>query len=193
MTQLPHVSFRVQEFAHENSRVVIVSELTESRDNSVCAVCHRHIALNASGLVRIHGQKLNRCPGSWQAPIFISSFQDLSTIPPTTDASLNHANLARSHVKTIKRIPRAARINAAKKLASIIEDVVALNDETSWNRLFPLHHAAFGPRLGVVDAGMSLEQSTTRSERKLIAYLPYPNGTNRTKSRKLIPNFLWTL
>ena len=36
----------------------IEGELTESRDNSVCAVCHRHIALNASGLVRINCQKL---------------------------------------------------------------------------------------------------------------------------------------
>ena len=77
--------------------------------NPVYAVCHRHFALNASGIVRRHGQKLNRCPGLWQDPIFSSSFQDRSTLPPTPDPSLNQANLAISHVKSIKRIPRAAR------------------------------------------------------------------------------------
>ena len=114
----------------------IEGQPTESRGNPVCAVCHRHFALNASGLVRIHGQKLNRCPGSWQAPIFNSSFQDRSTLPPAPDPSLNQASLARSHVKYIKRIHRAARTNAARIFASIIEEVIALNDETSWNRLF---------------------------------------------------------
>ena len=93
LADVEEVKQKLESGANYLSGSKIEGELTESRDSPVSAVCHRHIALNASGLVRIHGQRLNRCPGSWQAPIFISSFQDLSTIPPTSDASLIQENL----------------------------------------------------------------------------------------------------
>ena len=55
---------------------------------------------------------------------------------PQIESQENQVNLTKSQAKTIKRIPRASRTNAARKLASVIEEVVALNDLASWNRLF---------------------------------------------------------
>ena len=39
-------------------------------------------------------------------------------------------------VKTVKRIPRASQDIAARKMATILQDIISLNDAPSWNGLY---------------------------------------------------------
>ena len=121
--------------------------------SSRCTVCRRLTALTKAGLIRVHGPVDNRCPGSRAPPshrgVSTTDFTTSSSHPVlpteaelgsrqpfTSDHRHNPLTLPVPPMKTIKRIPRASRNTAAKKLASIIEAAVASNDQNSWDRLF---------------------------------------------------------
>ena len=110
-----------------------VEEAQPSRGGLVahCAVCVRVLTLTKAGLVRTHGPVANRCPGSRTPP---DASGDSPT--PTEDVQVSRLTtqreeacsqrpLSKPRVKPIRRIPRASREPAAKKLASVIEAVVA--------------------------------------------------------------------
>ena len=116
--------------------------------SSRCAICRRVIALTKTGLIRTHGPMDNRCPGSRAPPSYRKATtggfiacpsQPVLPIdtelgseqPVSSDHRHNPVSLSMPSLKTIKRIPRASRNTAAKKLASIIEAVVAFNDQNA--------------------------------------------------------------
>ena len=121
-----------------------VEEAQPSRGGLVahCAVCGRVLTLTKAGLVRTHGPVANRCPGSRTPP---DASGDSPT--PTEDVQVSRLTTQREEacsqrpllkpwVKPIRRIPRASREPAAKKLASVIEAVVANPASVpAWDRL----------------------------------------------------------
>ena len=110
-----------------------------------CAVCGRVLSLTKAGLVRTHGPVSNRCPGSRAHPVASGVSLPSSNIEAPTsclsaqreeDCSQHPLSLSRLRLKPIKRIPRASRELAAKKLASIIEAVIANHASVpAWDRL----------------------------------------------------------
>lgn len=103
-----------------------------------CAICFRFSPLTKAGLVRVHGPVGNCCRGSRNLPLVpdlgqgtMSSGIDagidapLPSSPPRREA----LNPPRSTVKILKRIPRASRDHAARKLALILDQTV-LNNNT---------------------------------------------------------------
>lgn len=108
-----------------------------------CTVCRRPISVTALGLVRLHGPVVSRCPGSRQAPI--NTAQPYPTQPrghdavrsasPQSSGQLSDSLPSRNYCKIIKRIPKNSRERAGRKLASILNAVVAINDHSSWDRL----------------------------------------------------------
>ena len=113
-----------------------------------CSVCFRPMTATAAGLIRQHGPLRARCPGSRQPPANRVSTQLPSTAPRCQgagDSSISPSETPvpsptglppRASVKILKRIPKASRSSAGRKLASILEAVVGKNDHASWDRLF---------------------------------------------------------
>ena len=104
------------------------------------AVCRRNISVTASGVVRTHGLVSSRCPGSRQLPAVA-----ILTAPPPPPQRGSDGNPApppptetlppKCTVRIIKRIPKASREAAGRRLASIIDSVVTVNDHASWDCL----------------------------------------------------------
>ena len=103
------------------------------------------MTITAAGLVRQHGPLRARCPGSHQPPA--NSTQPPQAVlsrsgrplvaPLTGSATFQPTCLPpRATVKILKRIPKASRLSAGRKLATILEAVVGKNDHASWDRLF---------------------------------------------------------
>ena len=110
-----------------------------------CSICFRPMTITAAGLVRQHGPLRARCPGSHQPPA--NSTQPPQAVlsrsgrplvaPLTGSATFQPTCLPpRATVKILKRIPKASRLSAGRKLATILEAVVGKNDHASWDRLF---------------------------------------------------------
>ena len=117
---------------------------------AVCAACRRVFTLTKTGLVRTHGPVGSRCSGSRAPPASSidvpqppSNAPTASSVPPDPGEAEDPQRLdlhLRHSTKILKRIPRGSREGAAKKLASLVETVVARNDIPSWSRLlhFPV-------------------------------------------------------
>ncbi len=120
----------------------------------ICSVCRRSISTTNQGLVRCHGPRNARCPGSGCPPVdysseSVSDDESSQTSNPDLDEDeelvISAAETASSfssvpstffkRVRVLKRLPKGSRLKAAKKLASILDSVVLSNDETSWFRL----------------------------------------------------------
>ena len=115
--------------------------LTSRSAPILCTVCRRPVSITAAGLVR--GPVRSRCPGSRCAPPTPCSdtapaqprvrVEDPSTSPsqstPPSDL------LPPTNNCKIRRIPKNSRDQAARKLASILNAVVAINDHASWSHL----------------------------------------------------------
>ena len=109
-------------------REACVGVLSQSADRAPCSVCHREIPVTRLGMIRTHGPVTNRCPGLSNPPL---------QAPGSSDPIANSAIKPNPpNVKILKRIPRAARDLAARRLASIIDDVVRENSTSCWDRLF---------------------------------------------------------
>ena len=112
--------------------------------SALCAVCGRVLTLTKAGLVRTHGPFDNRCPGSRAPPAASGAYpssppedEQAQQLPAQWDEVCSRRVLSRPRVKPMRRIQCASRELAAKKLASIIEAVVANPTNTpSWDRLF---------------------------------------------------------
>ena len=106
-----------------------------------CAVCLRQMPLRKDGTIRVHGPVSRRCGGSDGSP---------STIAPETreaqePGSADHVPSASRalppppvasfsplpRVRVLKRLPCATRDPAARKLASILEEVTTVNSHHS--------------------------------------------------------------
>ena len=143
----------VEGYASESSRrlqedvgdtLVTLEARTEgaSLTRAACSACRRVFTLTKTGLVRTHGPVGNRCSGSPVPPASNSS-----ATPPSEKAQQRpdppvqgkkedpQRPPNRSDVKILKRIPHSSREVAAKRLASVVEAIVAKNDQASWNRL----------------------------------------------------------
>ena len=116
---------------------------------SPCSVCLRSVAVTSAGLIRQHGPVQAHCSGSHQPSA--SSFLILPPFAPpitlrvevpspapsaTTQAALPAAAFSRPTVKILRRILKASRLLAGRKLTSLLEAVVFGNDHTLWKRLF---------------------------------------------------------
>ena len=99
-----------------------------------CKICLRPMPLRKDGAIRVHGPVGDRCPGSGIAPLPCdtppteafpqagtqASTEDLSTLP---------------FVRILKRLPRASRVQSARKLRTILDEVTVTNSFNSWMRL----------------------------------------------------------
>ena len=103
-----------------------------------CAICCRIMPLTRAGLVRVHGPVGNRCRGSRNLPFIPNLGQGagIGASPPSSPPRREVLTPPRSTVKILKRIPRASRDHAARKLATILDQVVLNNNTASWDRLF---------------------------------------------------------
>jgi hypothetical protein len=106
-----------------------------------CSVCFRPMTVTAAGLIRQHGPLCARCPGS---RLILSPLRCHSQRHVVKEPSIHLLLLLvfpclprwTSSVKILKRIPKASRLLAGRKLASILEAIVGKNDHDSWDRLF---------------------------------------------------------
>ena len=93
----------------------------------------------------------NRCAGSGRAPCPGHHTDEVIPIPFQPSPSLHAPSLDHGSTpavihhtvpqqlpstKVLKRVPRASRLPAATKLASILDGIVKGNDDGSWDRLF---------------------------------------------------------
>ena len=118
-----------------------------------CSVCLRSMPLRLDGLIRVHGPRRSRCPGSDQPPgsdlTTVSQSMSSSPVDPcprvpsprsphTTSSNLEDvlSLLKSKKVKTLKRIPRGCRNQAARKFDEILANVICVNDQDCWARLF---------------------------------------------------------
>ena len=138
---------------------------TSSHNIRGCSVCRRPIALTASGVVRCHGPRSSRCPGSGLLPAvpatctsssLSSSSSSLSAVsssllPPSVVVTSDQQQAlhspphlqssippCRPSAKFLKRIPKASRDCCGRKLAAILGAVVADNNHEAWYRLLRL-------------------------------------------------------
>lgn len=117
---------------------------------------------------RMHGPTDDRCSGSGKPPsaspattsaldnVCESSVQGLGSATVVDNA----LPLPKKLGSMLKRLPRGSREVAARKLTSVIEDVVAANDHASWCRLLHFSSRCFKVRETMV-FGISCKQSDT--------------------------------
>ena len=121
-----------------------------STSRAPCPGCRRLMPVTKAGLIRVHGPVSKRCTGFGRPPSLIEQTADCEALsslqcpPPTphpierylADPPYIHTVPRRLSCKVLKRIPRASRMPAANKLATILDDIVRRNDDASWDRLF---------------------------------------------------------
>ena len=177
------------ESRHDQQREEINTPMALSR--APCAVCGRSMPVTRTGLIRVHGPLDNRCAGSRVPPVGLSNVIDRGNsqpLPPFAPDVPQAAQVPPSPpqlaVRTIKRIPRAARELAAKKLAVLLGRVVESNELASWDRL--LH---FSTRcLRVLPRGGSHYNSTKAFKKQIEDEVdPAPVKQQGRKAQKHIP------
>ena len=104
----------------------------EDTSRAQCPICLRTMPLTNAGLIRVHGPVEDRCPGSRNPP---------SSLPQRERTPAQDFRPRRPSVNNLKRISRASRGLAARKLATILDLVSTDNSAASWDRLFQ-----FAPR-----------------------------------------------
>ena len=138
---------------------------------STCAVCLCPISITSAGLVCLHGPFNSDCPGSQQPPLSDAcrSSHAHAVIWAPSPGFLCHSIMPpspsplRNNCRIFKRIPKNSRDRAGRKLASIIDTVVAHNDHASWHRLL-----LFGSRCLRVPSNRGRRQSLTKALNKKI-------------------------
>ena len=110
----------------------------------ICSFCCLPFCVTKAGLLRIHGPIDSRCLGSGKLPaqcLSTGPCNDLKSSLPQQQPALSHCETFSSpfsnsnSFRVLKRVPRESRDLAARKFASIIDEVVLLNNHTSWSRL----------------------------------------------------------
>ena len=110
---------------------------------AVCNVCCRSVRLTSAGLVRVHGPRHLRCPGSGKPPKPPDSPSDSPPMvvgpePPRVPSSTRAIDLPPAAcepeilqnvplIKVIDRIPSAARHQCSVKFTAILDEVVTAN------------------------------------------------------------------
>ena len=108
-----------------------------------CVACSRVISVTRAGLVHVHGPIGNLCPGSQCLPAASASSSSSATAlrssapqsPPSSSLSGITDLPPHPAVKILKRVPHASREVAAKKLVTVVGNVVNCNDHGSCVRL----------------------------------------------------------
>ena len=172
-------------------------QLSSSMTRAVCSVCRHVMPVTRAGLIRVHAPVGNRCSSSHlpPAPSGLSLLPAASTsaTPPSSLPALPSQNqepevfclFGPPHlVKTVKKIPRTSRNIAARKMAAILQNVISLNDVSTWDRLY--HFATrclrTPKRVAVVEAW---PHSSTRQfvmKRTQTYQLPPASANRRTKT-----------
>ena len=114
------------------------------------------MSLTAAGLIRVHGPLHQRCPGSGNPPSTSPLHRSPDgeneadvAVPRDTasrhssepgeslspDGALSLPSSFQRYVKTIDRIPSAARYQCATKFTAILADVTTSNSLAAWDRL----------------------------------------------------------
>ena len=150
-------------------------------------------------------------PGSIPSPS-VSSVRDdcIPDLPicdthqePTSGSSRNDRSFAEldcltrcmSHRrKILKRIPRLSRISAARKLATIVEQVISRNDILSWSRLFQFpKRCLFAPQRGGKRWNLASLVNKQVSQESDIPKQPSGYNVGRGPRLKKTPNPIDTL
>ena len=126
-----------------------------------CSVCLRQMPLKKDGAVRVHGPVRCRCLGSGKPPSSVAPRPPVPVSPPThptlpagprplsSTATADRNVFLPPRVKILKRVPKASRDQAARKLATVLNEVTSKNDVSAWICL--LHFASHcfrAPRRG---------------------------------------------
>ena len=102
-----------------------------------CAVCLRPMPLKRDGTICAHGQVRHRCAGSGQASSSVSldpttvCHPSSHTLAPPTSTPVMACATRPQRIPILKRLPCASPDLAARKLATILEQVTAANDVTN--------------------------------------------------------------
>ena len=131
--------------------MVSASHPAQAGNTGACSVCHLPYSVTRAGAIRTHGPVHNRCQGSGKPPsvippcvprdnaIAVTCTPYTSTNQPPPSDTVTLSPVASSRI--LKRVPRGSRDHAAKKMASIVQNVVIGNDPLTWQRLL-----LFAPR-----------------------------------------------
>ena len=126
-----------------------VSDLSVPNHQPSCSMCHRPITTTAAGLIRQCGPVRSGCPGSRQPPGTLTTVQQpptepreqgveavtVATSPTNLTSSVTSGPLQRMSARALKRLPKASREGAVRKLASILDVLVTKNDYALWVRI----------------------------------------------------------
>ena len=126
-----------------------MSEYAANRQvaRAICSVCSRSLPVRLDGMIRIHGPRQNRCPGSEQPPISKDTNQEVGILLSPQSSCVSSANSddtqphhliapGQSKQKILKRIPKGSRNRATSKLTAILRDISGDNSAVAWERLF---------------------------------------------------------
>ena len=99
----------------------------------------KHICVSASGSIRTHGPRSSRCPGSNSAT-HVSTTISQGAQPPTSVEAHGSSSpppfcLPQTRVSIVRRLPKGSYRLAFEKLCSLLEDMVATNFLSSWEKL----------------------------------------------------------
>ena len=103
-------------------------------NRALCKICHRPMPLRRDGAIRVHGPVGERCPGSGVAPLPCDVPSAETPQQTVRQASTEDLSIL-PHVRILKRLPRASRVQSARKLATILDEVTVANSFNSWMRL----------------------------------------------------------
>ena len=118
----------------------------------------------------------------------LSEVTQSANSPPPSALKFSHY----PSLKILKRVPRASRNLAAKKLSSILDDVVSTNNDPSWDRLFRfaprcLHTPKRGGRnwnlTAIVNRNIRDEGDQILAEKPTLKHQPKKNAAHTLAAR----------
>ena len=140
-----------------------ITSTSNAITSSLCSVCLRPIAVTKAGVVRLQGPIRARCGGSGQLPatrdrllrlncsrsdsdpvsVSVQSVQEVESLSdsqafvPVVSVPACPLTIqpSRPSNKILPRIPKGAREQCGRKLATILDSVSRCNDHASWCRL----------------------------------------------------------
>ena len=165
--------------------------IRSGQSRAACPVCCRSMPVTKARLLCVHGPLSNRCKGSGMSPSLLPSTHPPRplSLPSSTATPPSLSNAAtpsiaegipdmrtgeastslllpsdlRTSVRVLKRLLRASRHLAARKLVSTLDGVAELNVSASWSRLLHFSHRCFA----VPKRGGHRKSLAARSNRQL--------------------------
>lgn len=100
---------------------------------ALCNIYLRPMPLRKDGAVRLHGPMGKRCPGSGSLPLPRDTSESSADPSPQTSPQTPTEDFSTlPYVRILKRLPRALREQSARKLATILHEVMMANSVNSW-------------------------------------------------------------